>query len=183
MLPEDEITARIETILYSSGRPLSLEEIVMASGITSKARVSRILMNIIEKTKSIFKAIEIARLEDGNFVFQVKSSYTPLVRKFAQRPVVSSGALRTLSYVAYEQPLTSKRLLQIRGSQVYNHLKELIQMGFIEYEKVGRLKVYRTTKKFQIYFGITDINSVKEKLVATTTKQTSAGKAAETTNP
>ena len=105
MLPEDEITARIETVLYSSGRPLSLDEIVMASGISSRTRVTRILLTLIDKTKSIFKAIEIARLEDGNFVLQVKSDYTPLVRKFAQRPIVSSGALRTLSYIAYEQPL------------------------------------------------------------------------------
>ena len=109
MLPEDEITARIETVLYSSGRPLSLDEIVMASGISSRTRVTRILLTLIDKTKSIFKAIEIARLEDGNFVLQVKSDYTPLVRKFAQRPIVSSGALRTLSYIAYEQPLNSRR--------------------------------------------------------------------------
>ena len=152
MLPEDEITARIEAVLYSSGRPLSLDEIVMASGISSRTRVNRILMTLIDKTKSIFKAIEIARLEDGNFVLQVKSNYTPLVRKFAQRPVVSSGALRTLSYIAYEQPLNSRRLLQIRGSQVYDHVRELLQIGFVEFEKVGRLKIYKTTKKFQDYF-------------------------------
>ena len=36
-------------------------------------------------------------------------------------------------------------------------------MGFVEFERVGRLKIYRTTKKFQIYFGITDLNSMKEK--------------------
>lgn len=176
MLPEGEIAARIETILYSSGRPLSLDEIVLASGLTSKTRVNRILANLIEKTKSVFKAIEITRLEDGNFVLQVKPIYTPLVRKFAQRPVISSGALRTLSYIAYEQPLNSRRLLQIRGSQVYNHLRELIQMGFIEFEKVGRLKIYKTTKKFQIYFGITDFNSMKEKLVVTPIKPNSEGK-------
>lgn len=173
MLPEDEITARIETVLYSSGRPLSLDEIVMASGISSRARVTRILTTLIDKTKSTFKAIEIARLDDGNFVLQVKSEYTPLVRKFAQRPIVSSAALRTLSYIAYEQPLNSRRLLQIRGSQVYGHLRELLQMDFVEFERVGRLKIYRTTKKFQIYFGITDLNSMKEKLLVMPTKQDS----------
>ncbi|HEY7571035.1 MAG TPA: SMC-Scp complex subunit ScpB [Nitrososphaeraceae archaeon] len=170
MLPEDEITARIETVLYSSGRPLSLDEIVMASGISSRTRVSRILMTLIDKTKSLFKAIEIARLDDGNYVLQVKSNYTPLVRKFAQRPIISSGALRTLSYVAYEQPLDSRRLLQIRGSQVYDHIRELLQVGFVEFEKVGRIKIYKTTKKFQIYFGISDFSAMKEKLVISSSK-------------
>jgi segregation and condensation protein B len=98
-------------------------------------------------------------------VLQVKSNYTPLVRKFAQRPLISSGALRTLSYIAYEQPLDSRRLLQIRGSQVYDHVRELLQIGFVQFEKVGRIKIYKTTKKFQIYFGISDFSAMKEKLV------------------
>jgi chromosome segregation and condensation protein ScpB len=38
--------------------------------------------------------------------------------------------------------------------------------------------VYRTTRKFQEYFGITDLNAMKSKLVATTNKQpTTAGTA------
>ena len=51
------------------------------------------------------------------------------------------------------------------------HVKELEQMQFIEHETLGRLKVYRTTKKFQEYFGITDINSMKSKLVAEVNKE------------
>ena len=176
MLPEDEITARIETVLYSSGRPLSLDEIVMASGISSRTRVSRILMTLIDKTRSLFKAIEIARLDDGNYVLQVKSNYTPLVRKFAQRPIISSGALRTLSYIAYEQPLDSRRLLQIRGSQVYDQVRELLQVGFVEFEKVGRIKIYKTTKKFQIYFGISDFSAMKKKLVISSSIPTNKNK-------
>jgi segregation and condensation protein B len=102
----------------------------------------------------------------------------PLIRKFAQHPLVPSAALKTLSYIAYEQPVTSKRLVQIRGSQVYSHIKELEQLQFIEHENLGRLKVYRTTRKFQEYFGITDLNAMKSKLVATTNKQpTTAGTA------
>jgi hypothetical protein len=62
--------------------------------------------------------------------------------------------------------VTSKRLVQIRGSQVYSHIKVLEQLQFVEHEILGRLKVYRTTPKFQNYFGITDLNAVKSRLVA-----------------
>ncbi len=92
--------------------------------------------------------------------------------KLPQRPIISSGALRTLSYIAYEQPLDSRRLLQIRGSQVYDHIRDLLQVGFVEFEKVGRIKIYRTTKKFQIYFGISDFNAMKERLVISSSKVT-----------
>ncbi|HYZ50340.1 MAG TPA: SMC-Scp complex subunit ScpB, partial [Nitrososphaeraceae archaeon] len=59
---------------------------------------------------------------------------------------------------------------QIRGSQVYTHLRELENVSFIEHEKLGRLKVYRTTKKFQDYFGVNDLDSMKSKLIAMTNK-------------
>ena len=164
-LPEDEIAARIEAALYSAGRPLSLDELIRASGTNSKEKTHQAISELVKKTNSTFRAIEIAELEDGAYVFQLRSQYTPLVRKFAQHPLLPPGALKTLSYVAYEQPVTSKRLVQIRGSQVYSHIKLLEQLQFIEHENLGRLKVYRTTSKFQNYFGITDLNAVKSKLV------------------
>lgn len=177
-LPEDEVTARIEAALYSAGRPLTMDELIRASGTNSKEKTLRVVNDLIKKTKSAFKAIEIAQLDNGMFVFQLKPAYMPLIRKFAQHPLVPSAALKTLSYIAYEQPVTSKRLVQIRGSQVYSHIKELEQLQFIEHENLGRLKVYRTTRKFQEYFGITDLNAMKSKLVATTNKQpTTAGSA------
>jgi hypothetical protein len=55
---------------------------------------------------------------------------------------------------------------------VYSHIKVLEQLQFVEHENLGRLKVYRTTPKFQNYFGITDINAVKSKLVTATTTTT-----------
>ena len=168
--PEAEIVARIEAALYSAGRPLSIDELMRASGTNSKEKTVRIVNDLMKNVKSTFKAIEISQLEDGTYVFQLKPEYTPLIRKFAQHPLVPSAALKTLSYIAYEQPVTSKRLVQIRGSQVYAHVKELEQLQFIEHENLGRLKVYRTTKKFQEYFGINDIGSIKSKLVATTNK-------------
>jgi segregation and condensation protein B len=171
-LPEVEIAARIEAALYSAGRPLSLDELIRASGSNSKEKTHRVLDDLAKKANSTFRAIEIAQLEDGKYVLQLRPEYTPLVRKFAQHPLLPSGALKTLSYVAYEQPVTSKRLVQIRGSQVYSHIKVLEQLQFVEHENLGRLKVYRTTPKFQNYFGITDLNAVKSKLVTATTAST-----------
>jgi len=169
--PEEEIAARIEAALYSAGRPLAVDELIKASGTNSKEKTLRVVNDLVKKTKTTFKAIEITQLEDGTYVFQLRPEYTPLVRKFAQHPLIPSAALKTLSYIAYEQPVTSKRLVQIRGSQVYSHVKILEQLQFIEHENLGRLKVYRTTPKFQNYFGITDMNAMKSKLVATSNKQ------------
>ena len=78
---------------------------------------------------------------------------------------MSRAALKTLSYIALEQPISSKQLLEVRGSGVYGQLKELRQLNFVEHQSVGRLKIYSTTEKFQKYFGIEgDVTTLKQKL-------------------
>ena len=174
-LPNEEVTARIESALYSAGRPLSIDELLRASGTNSKSNTRTVINELVKKTKSVFAAIEITELADGTFVLQLKPRYTPLIRKFAQRPLIPTSALKTLSYITYEQPVASKRLVQIRGSQVYAHIRTLKQMGFIELENLGRSKTYRTTKKFRSYFGVTDLESIRNTLVTTPHTQSKNG--------
>jgi len=162
---EDQVAARLESALYSAGRPLTVEELIKASGTESRQKTLDVLDSIIKKMKSAFKAIEIVNLPDGNYVFQIKPEYSSSVRKYASKPLLSRATQKTLSYIALEQPISSKQLLEVRGSGVYTHLKELRQLNFIEHQTVGRLRIYSTTEKFQKYFGIEgDVNALKQKL-------------------
>jgi len=162
---ENEATARIESALYSSGRPLSIEELIKASGTESRPKTLAILDSLIKKTKNVFAAIEIVVLPDGNFVFQLKPEYSSSVRKYASKPILSRAVQKTLSYIAYSQPISSRQLVEVRGSGVYSQLKELRQLNFIEHQNAGRLRIYSTTQKFQKYFGIEgDVDVLKQKL-------------------
>ena len=162
---EDQVAARLESALYSAGRPLTVEELIKASGTESRQKTLDVLDSIIKKMKSAFKAIEIVNLPDGSYVFQIKPEYSSSVRKYASKPLLSKATQKTLSYIALEQPISSKQLLEVRGSGVYTHLKELRQLNFIEHQTVGRLRIYSTTEKFQKYFGIEgDVNTLKQKL-------------------
>jgi len=162
---ENQVAARLESALYSAGRPLTVEELIKASGTESRQKTLDVLDSIIKKMKSAFKAIEIVNLPDGSYVFQIKPEYSSSVRKYASKPLLSRATQKTLSYIALEQPISSKQLLEVRGSGVYTHLKELRQLNFIEHQAVGRLRIYSTTEKFQKYFGIEgDVNALKQKL-------------------
>ena len=162
---EDQVAARLESALYSAGRPLTVEELIKASGTESRQKTLDVLDSIIKKMKSAFKAIEIVNLPDDSYVFQIKPEYSSSVRKYASKPLLSRATQKTLSYIALEQPISSKQLLEVRGSGVYTHLKELRQLNFIEHQTVGRLRIYSTTEKFQKYFGIEgDVNTLKQKL-------------------
>ena len=161
----DEATAKIESALYSAGRPLSVEDLIRASGTESRPKTLALLDSIMKKTKNAFKSIEIIILPDGNYVFQLKPEYSSSVRRYASKPILSKATQKTLSYIAFEQPVSSKQLVEIRGSGVYVHLKELRQLNFIENQNIGRMKIYSTTEKFQKYFGISgDVNILKQRL-------------------
>ena len=171
-----EATARIEAALYSAGRPLRIEDIIRASGTESKIKTLELLNEIIKKTKNAFIALEIAILPDGSYVMQLKPEYSSTVKRYASKPVLPNATLKTLSYIAYAQPIASKQLVETRGSGVYAHLKELRQLDYITHQNVGRLKIYTTTEKFQKYFGIQgDVEDLKSRLFSKVRKTASRG--------
>lgn len=170
----DEATARIEAALYSAGRPLRIEDIIRASGTESRTKTLDILNNIMKKTKSAFKALEVVILPDGSYVMQLKPEYSATVKRYASKPILPNATLKTLSYIAYMQPISSKQLVETRGSGVYAHLKELRQLDFINHQNVGRMKIYTTTNKFQKYFGIQgDVEDLKQRLFSKVRKTAS----------
>ena len=123
------------------------------------------MRRVLKAIASNEKIGDVSTLEDGSYVFQIKPEYSSSVRKYASKPLLSRATQKTLSYIALEQPISSKQLLEVRGSGVYTHLKELRQLNFIEHQAVGRLRIYSTTEKFQKYFGIQgDVDILKQKL-------------------
>ncbi len=104
-------------------------------------------------------------LEDERFVLQLKAEFTPRVRRLAVRPLLSKGPLKTLSYIAYRQPVLQPQVIDVRGHHAYLHLRELEDMGLINREKAGRSKMLRTTEFFADYFGLShDLRTMKRQL-------------------
>ena len=112
---DHEATARIEAALYSAGRPLKIEELIRASGTESRTKTFELLSEIMKKTKSVFKAIEVVTLPDGSFVFQLKPEYSSTIKRYASKPILPNATLKTLSYIAYMQPVSSKQLVEKIG--------------------------------------------------------------------
>ena len=110
-------------------------------------------------------ALEILELKDERYVLQLRADFTPYVRRFVNRPLLSVGPLKTLSYIAYRQPIAQKRVIDVRGHHAYNHIKILREMGLVGSERSGRSMVLRTTEYFADYFGLSqDTSSMKREL-------------------
>lgn len=157
--------ALIEAALYVAGRPLNVKALASVIKTRSKKLTQRLARILKEEYDRRNTSLEILELADERFVMQLKAKYSPRVQKLAIRPLLTIGPLKTLSYVAYRQPVPQKQVLDVRGHHVYGQLKQLEELGLISRERAGRTKIIRTTPFFADYFGLShDLRAMKRQL-------------------
>jgi segregation and condensation protein B len=155
--------ALLEAALYVAGRPLDLNELCQVVGSRSKKRTQTYIEILMKEYSSRNTALEILALKNERYVLQVKAEFTHLIKKLVNRPLLSSGPLKTLSYIAYRQPISQKRVIDVRGQHAYGHVKLLKDMGLIMSERSGRTLALKTTDYFSDYFGLTTDTAVMKK--------------------
>jgi len=157
--------ALLEAALYVAGRPLDLKTLASVIKTRSKNKAQRLLQKLIDTYRGRDTSIEVLSLQDERYVLQLKAEFTPDVRRLALRPLLSVGPLKTLSYIAYRQPVSQTMVIDVRGQHVYDHLKQLEDMNLITRERAGRSKVIRTTEFFADYFGLShELKIMKQQL-------------------
>ena len=157
--------ALLEAALYVAGRPLDLNELCSVLKTRSKNKARKLAKMLMKEYASRNTALEILELKDERYVLQLKAEFTPYVKKLVTRPLLSTGPLKTLSYIAYRQPISQKRVVEVRGHHVYGHIRLLKEMGLVAAERSGRSTVLRTTEYFADYFGLShDVATMKKEL-------------------
>jgi segregation and condensation protein B len=158
----------MEAALYVAGRPLDLRTLASVAGTRSKKRVRKLAKTLLEDYRNRETALEILEVEGERFVMQLKAEYTGKVRKLATRPLLSAGPLKTLSYIAFRQPVLQTQVIEVRGHHSYGHLKQLEEMELISREGIGKKKVLKTTQFFADFFGLShDLRGMKKQLKTT----------------
>ena len=157
--------ALLEAGLYVAGRPLDLKTLGSVTGTRSKKKVRKLAKTLVENYRNRDTALEVLELEGARFVMQLKAEYTDKVRKLSTRPLLSAGPLKTLSYIAFRQPIPQTQVIDVRGHHAYGHLRQLEEMELIIREGIGRKKMIRTTEFFADFFGLShDLRTMKRQL-------------------
>lgn len=154
----------IEAALFAAGSAVAAETLVKISGL-SKKEVTRLVAELREDYTARGSGIEISDLS-GRFVMQIKPEFAEKVKDVAPKEL-TSPQLKTLSIIAYHQPITKAEVVEMRGGNAYEHVNELHERGFIELKPHGRTTMITTTKLFAEYFGIASNDSadVRNKMV------------------
>ena len=165
MVDPEELKARIEAILYSAGKPIPLNMIMRICETRSK----KLVLSAIEELKKHYqensRALELVELPGGRYYLKLRKEYMELVRKILRKPLLSRGVMRTLSFIAYHQPIEQSKVAEARGGSADKHVKILLEKGWIEAEKSGRTLILKTTPLFAELYGIeNDPKLIKRKL-------------------
>ncbi|MFX0004683.1 MAG: SMC-Scp complex subunit ScpB [Candidatus Hermodarchaeota archaeon] len=142
----------IEASLYAAGSPLTIEEISTKLEFPKKEveeLVNELAFDYLERST----ALVIAQIGD-RFQMQIRPEYTEKVSKFAKGGAIAEKYLRTLTVIALKQPILKSTLIKIRGTGAYEHVKYLIDNGFIDAVKKGRSHALTTTDKYADMFGL-----------------------------
>ncbi len=157
--------AELEAILYASGRPVSLTSLVAYLRLGSEMEVTHLINELSEAYYRDGSPLEISEVTGERVVLQLKPNFNKQARRFSMKPILTAGPLRTLSYVAYNQPVEQREVADARGSQAYKHLKALDNMGLISRKKEGRSTIISTTPDFADYLGLSpDRTSMRRQL-------------------
>ncbi|MDH6058516.1 SMC-Scp complex subunit ScpB [Umezakia ovalisporum] len=144
---------KIEAILYLKGKPLSISEIAEYARC-DRATVEEGIMELMDNYAHRDSALEVVETSNG-YSLQLRSDFHDLVQELI--PVeLGTGALRTLAAIALNNPILQSDLIDLRGSGVYQHVPELVELGFVRKRRDhdSRSYVLQVTPKFYQYFQI-----------------------------
>ncbi len=135
-----------------SPKPITLEELKAIAGTESRLETKAMLEELMNFYGNRKSALEIVELPIG-YQMRVKEDYSEHVKHYATDAMFHKGIMKTLAIVAYKQPIEQSLIIKYRNNTAYEHLKVLLENGFIKKEPKGKTFILTTTSKFLEYFG------------------------------
>lgn len=165
-LSSTELRNAIEAIIFVSGEPVKLAELVEAFPESGEDQIKEQLGEI----ETRLQAGEIGFILEstaGGYRFATKPEVDPYLRRFFSKQRenrLSIAALETLAIVAYKQPITAPEISDIRGVNSSGVLRTLLERRLIRIagrkNVVGSPFLYRTTRDFLMHFGLNAIQDL-----------------------
>ncbi len=155
------VEAIAEALVFASGEPLSISQIVSA-GTLKEEEVGAALARIKERYSGANSGFELVQVAEG-YQFRTKAVFAPYLRELkADKPRrLSAAALETLSIIAYRQPVVRSDIEKIRGVDVSPTLKTLLERSLVKIvghqQSVGQPALYGTTEEFLKLFGMNSL--------------------------
>lgn len=160
-MAELQLDTLLEATLFGAGRSMSVSELCESLGYDEDE-----MLDCLYSLRSTLKrrrggALQIAEVGD-RWAIEVKPEIAEHLPKEAKTELPKK-LLKAASLIAYHQPMSQSRLVELLGQKAYDYVRELAQYGMIDRRKDGNTRRLTTTRRFSEAFGCpyTDRKKVK----------------------
>ena len=160
-MSELQLDTLLEATLFGAGRSMSVTELCQSLGYDEDE-----MLDCLYSLRSTLKrrrggALQIAEVGD-RWAIEVKPDIAEHLPKEAKTELPKM-LLKAASQIAYHQPMSHSRLVELLGQKAYDYVRELAQYGMIDRRKNGNTRRLTTTRRFSEAFGCpyTDRKRVK----------------------
>ena len=156
----------LEGILFVVGdEGINLKTLCEVMDINEE-EAKELLLQLKKSYESEDRGLRISYLGDA-FKLNTKKEHKEYYEKLIVNPeanVLSQAALETLAIIAYNQPITRVEVDEIRGVNSTFVIRKLVAKGLIKEAGKstlpGRPNLYKTTKEFLDYFGLSTLSDL-----------------------
>jgi len=164
-MKKNSLKSAVEALLFASGEPLSLQDLI--NHLEEKSKLVEILIQeMMEEYEVSSRGIKIICIK-GNYQLVTKAENSDYIQKLLKknkRQSLSQASIESLAIIAYKQPITRIDIDEIRGVKSDSAIQRLIEKELIK--EVGRLEVpgrpilYGTTDEFLRQFELSDLKQL-----------------------
>ncbi len=165
-MTQDNVKSAIEALLFSSDRPLTLEQLKGALDNLDTSLIRKMIEELGLEYEHTNRGIRISEIA-GGFQMITAPFSAPFLKKLyrqKKKEKLSKPALETLAMIAYKQPVTKTEIESLRQVNVDGVIKSLMDKDIIRIagrkKAPGRPYVYGTTKQFLEYFGLKSLEQL-----------------------
>ena len=144
---------KAETVLFTTGRFLNLDEISKLSGIGSVGYLKELLDGLKKDYETRNGALEIIS-QGEKWKINIRKEYLHLTENLLTDAELDRPTQETLAVIAYKNPAQQHEIIKIRGNKAYDHIGILKELDFVTSEPSGRSRLLKLTQKFYDYFDV-----------------------------
>ena len=166
-LNRETLCGAVETVIFMSDRPISLEKIrnLIDQGLSMET-LRKTIQNL-QQTYDNSQTHGIQLMEvSGGYQFRTKSFYAQYAHNLSKAAslVLSPSALEVLAIVAYKGPVAKTEISRIRGVDSGHIIRGLMDKRLVKTsgrsDDLGRPVLYSTTSEFLEVFNLSDLRDL-----------------------
>ncbi len=165
-MAENNIRATIEALLFVVDEPITRDKLYSlfpdTDGVKIEEAIDQLKIDFAQESSGLM-----LREVGGGIQICTKPQYDEIIREYIKvkkKAQLSRQALEALAIIAYEQPITTPEIREIRGTDPTGVIKTLLQRKMIRFsgrkEVIGRPFLYCTTKEFLFHFGLKSLDDL-----------------------